>query len=86
MVFFIVGRQKSYSTWVQILANAHPNVACRSEGHYGDVLASVIMEALQRYNQQGAATFKFGNPHMMSATRLLIDQHLAKIIADYVEF
>lgn len=81
LVFFILGCQKSGTTWAQILANAHPQVACRGEGHYADMLAAVMMNALQTYNNQKATTVNFENPHLMSATRLLIDQHLAATIA-----
>lgn len=78
--FFIVGCQKSGTTWLQRLANAHPQVACNGEGHYGDILAPILKQALEAYNGQAKVKIEFGNPHLMSVTRFLIDQHLAATI------
>jgi len=79
-VFFILGCQKSGTTWLQKLCNAHPQVACRGAGHYGDLLAPLVKQAMEVYNQQEKATLSFENKHLMSAVRLLIDQRLAESV------
>ena len=42
---------KSGTTWVQLLLDAHPNISCNGEGHFMDVLADHLVNALDRYNE-----------------------------------
>jgi hypothetical protein len=50
-VFFIGGTVKSGTTWLQLLLNAHPDVSCNGEGHFGSGLAPILKPAFDRYNQ-----------------------------------
>ena len=51
-IFFILGCQKSGTTWVQKLLAAHPNIACGGEGHLTDLLLPVLQQAVAAYNQR----------------------------------
>ena len=53
-IFFVVGVMKSGNTWLQFLLDAHPEICCKGEGHYFDVLAPAIYRAFQDYNNQSA--------------------------------
>ena len=48
-VFFIGGQGKSGTTWLQLLLDGHPQIACRGEGHLADVLAPALERALGEY-------------------------------------
>jgi Sulfotransferase family len=50
-IFFIGGTVKSGTTWLQLLLNAHPEVSCNGEGHFGSGLAPILKPAFDRYNQ-----------------------------------
>jgi Sulfotransferase family len=50
-IFFIGGTVKSGTTWLQLLLNAHPDVSCNGEGHFGSGLAPILKPAFDRYNQ-----------------------------------
>ena len=54
-VFFIVGCQKSGTTWVQRLLNGHPDIRCHGEGYFGPVLMPLLQQAIQGYNQRQKA-------------------------------
>ena len=41
-VFFIVGCQKSGTTWVERLLNGHPDVRCHGEAYFGPVLMPLL--------------------------------------------
>lgn len=49
-LFFIGGQGKSGTTWLQLLLNSHPHIACHGEGHFTDVLAPKLHEAANMYN------------------------------------
>lgn len=49
-LFFIAGTEKSGTTWLQVMLDAHPQVACRGEGQFGDRLLPFLGEAIARYN------------------------------------
>ena len=51
-VFFVLGCQKSGTTWVQRLLDAHPNICCNGEGHFADMLLPCFQQALQAYNKR----------------------------------
>ncbi len=51
-LFFVVGAQKSGTTWVQKLLDAHPEVMCAGEGHFADWAASGLGRMLENYNQR----------------------------------
>jgi hypothetical protein len=49
--FFIGGAAKSGTTWLQLLLDAHPEINCSGEGHFGSGLAPLLKMALDRYGQ-----------------------------------
>lgn len=51
-VFFVLGCQKSGTTWVQRLLDAHPNIRCSGEGHFVDILLPCFQQALKAYNKR----------------------------------
>ncbi len=53
-IFFIAGVLKSGTTWLQILLDAHPEIACRGEAHFIDSLHPKLATAFERYNQESA--------------------------------
>ncbi len=54
-IFFVVGRSKSWTTWLQFLLDAHPQICCKGEGHFADVLYPLLGNAFQRYNKQSSS-------------------------------
>ena len=54
-MFFVVGCQKSGTTWVQKLLDAHPNLRCHGEAYFGPVLLPALQQAIQAYNQRHKA-------------------------------
>jgi len=54
-IFFVVGCQKSGTTWVQKLLDGHPAVRCRGEAYFGPVLLPMLQQAMQGYNQRHKA-------------------------------
>jgi hypothetical protein len=53
-VFFVGGCQKSGTTWLQRLLNAHPQACCGGEGHLAGLLTSVLQQAVNAYNRRQA--------------------------------
>ncbi|MDA0230317.1 MAG: sulfotransferase [Proteobacteria bacterium] len=51
-LFFICGALKSGTTWLQLMLNAHPEIACRGEGHLLNFLLPGLGKALQEYNSK----------------------------------
>ena len=47
--FFIAGTERSGTTWLQIMLNGHPEIACRGEGHFVDHLIPKIDDLLDDY-------------------------------------
>ena len=50
-MFFIGGSMKSGTTWLRLMLDAHPRIACKGEAHVPDQLAPLLMASLDRYNQ-----------------------------------
>lgn len=50
-IFFIAATEKSGTTWLQILMNAHPEAACRGEGHFASRLVPVFEESIAVYTK-----------------------------------
>ncbi len=48
-IFFVGGQGKSGTTWLELLLDAHPEVSCRGEAHFGDVLMPLLDRAFQEY-------------------------------------
>jgi hypothetical protein len=51
-LFFVSGALKSGTTWVQLMLDAHPEIACRGEGHLANYLLPGLGNALQKYNNK----------------------------------
>lgn len=51
-MFFIVGAQKSGTTWLQGLLNGHPDVACYGESRIGHVLLPLLEQVIEQHNTQ----------------------------------
>ena len=50
-IFFVVGAQKSGTTWLQRSLNSMEGVHCLGEGHFIDQLVQPCAEAVRSYNQ-----------------------------------
>lgn len=81
-VFFVVGCQKSGTTWVQHLLDAHPQIACGGEAHLTDVLAPALQDALHLYNQTPKTNQALGNDELYAAIRLVADRLLCSYLDD----
>jgi len=57
-LFFVVGLTRSGTVWLQQAIDAHPEVSCRGEGHFADVLFPAMADALLTYNKRMARTGK----------------------------
>jgi len=51
-LFFIVGCEKSGTTWVQHLLNGHPEICCRGESRFGPIYMPLLAQTINNYNQQ----------------------------------
>jgi hypothetical protein len=51
-IFFIGGSQKSGTTWLQLLLDAHPQIACKGEGHIANDMAQLLLISLDKHNQK----------------------------------
>lgn len=79
-VFFVVGCQKSGTTWVQKLLNAHRQVSCRGESHLADVLTPALQQAAQHYNQLGKCNHKLADDDLLALVRTIMDRKLLDAI------
>ncbi len=51
-LFFIVGCQKSGTTWLQKLLDGHPAIRCDGEARLGTLLLPMLNQLVQQYNAQ----------------------------------
>lgn len=51
-IFFIVGCQKSGTTWVQRLLDGHESIVCRGEAAFAQVFIPNLQNMHKQYNQQ----------------------------------
>ena len=49
-IFFIVGAQKSGTTWLQRSLNRVDGMHCLGEGHFIDRLVAPIADTIRQYN------------------------------------
>jgi len=49
-LFFVGSFPKSGSTWLQVMLNAHPDIACHGEGHFFDHFWPLLEDALKKHN------------------------------------
>jgi len=54
-VFFIVGCQKSGTTWIEKLLNGHPAIRCHGEAYFAPILKQTLNQAVATYNQHHKA-------------------------------
>ncbi len=54
-VFFVLGCQKSGTTWVQKLLDGHAQVCCDGEAYFGPLLQPLLGQALNAYHQRHKA-------------------------------
>ena len=80
-VFFVLGCQKSGTTWVQNVLDAHPHVCCGGEGHFSDVAAPLIERAVDLYNEETRTGRTVTQEEMFSLARLFADQVLSGYLA-----
>lgn len=77
---FVLGCQKSGTTWLQLLLDAHPEIALNGEGHFTSVLVPVIVKAIETHNAQAKAVFKLDNDDALACLRGLIDRTLSRYV------
>jgi len=85
-VFFVLGCQKSGTTWLQHLLNAHPALCCDAEGHLLDLLAPAIQQVVTIYNQRQsqrppARRALLSDRDLLGIVKMLGDQILAGYLA-----
>lgn len=86
-VFFILGCQKSGTTWLPALLGAHPHIACSGEGHFTDTLAPMLEIAINEYNRLQTEQHRLDQSLLLTtddlfdAVRVFIDATLRKYIA-----
>lgn len=51
-MFFICGNPKSGTTWLQLLLDAHPEIACRGEGYFMPFLSGSLGNLINAYNDK----------------------------------
>ena len=54
-LFFIGGVPKSGTTWLRVMLDAHPEIACGGEGHLANEFGRLFQDAIRRYNEAIAA-------------------------------
>lgn len=67
--FFIVGCQKSGTTWVQRLLDGHPRLCCYGESYLAAALLPMLKQVQQAYNQRQNA----------GELGVMTDQHLLQL-------
>lgn len=89
-LFFIAATEKSGTTWLQIMLNAHPEIACRGEGHFFSGLMPEIRKAFDAYSStlKGINEKVFGEvesfPELSDAHRLFLARAtISSIMAEY---
>ncbi len=50
-LFFVMGSIRSGTTWLQLVLDGHPEIACRGEGHFTSFLAPDLERAMNHYNK-----------------------------------
>lgn len=85
-VFFVVGCQKSGTTWVQRLLDAHPRIACGGEGNFCDLILTLFKQAAEQYRNIQAQRreidleIAFNDDDLAASVRLITDGLLAQYL------
>jgi hypothetical protein len=87
--FFVGGCQKSGTTWVQRLLDAHPEVCCRGETHVADLLMPCLLEAAKAYNARqerretsASLAIRLENTDVVTTGASLVQAIFARWLAD----
>lgn len=84
-VFFACGAPKSGTTWLQLLLDAHPQVACSGEGHFIERFSSPFAQVVKSYNQQMALVAERvyqGKPYYQPITQSEFDAFVRQFIIE----
>lgn len=68
---FVVGPQRSGTTWVQSLLDAHPEISCRFELRLHDGLVQTLHRGIAEYNALLGAQTKNSPAHISADSRML---------------
>lgn len=68
--FFVVGCQKSGTTWLEKILDNHPEMICRGEAVFGNVLSPALNQALGAFNEQ----IKYRNAQLGDHNALMFNQ------------
>lgn len=79
-LFFIVGCEKSGTSWLQHLLNSHPQIVCRGESRIGLILLPLLRQAVEVWNQnqllgESAAFTDAGFAHLARTAAALVLDH-----------
>ena len=84
-IVFIVGATRWGTAWIQQCLDAHPEICCKGEGHFTDILFPLLADAFDDYNAQSdgvgnrlqqaglagnAAGFTFEDVHHLMTTAI----------------
>lgn len=85
-MFFIVGCQKSGTTWLQGLLNGHPEICCRGEGRIGDELFLPLVQAIRHFNgrQLIGAEFALDDAQIIEVFRFAAAQYFSNWLPERV--
>ena len=79
-IFSVVGCQKSGTTWVQRILDAHPEAVCRGETAFGTVFFPAIKHLVREFNhQQEFRNSQFGQ---IPPENLMNDEHVKYMFAN----
>lgn len=68
-IFFVGGTEKSGTSWLQQLLDAHPEVVCAGEAHFAESLYPAMKETLEAHNarmldaKENPLLSEIGKPH-----------------------
>ena len=68
--FFVVGCQKSGTTWLEKILDQHPQMVCRGEAVFGNVLHPAMGQALKAFNDQST----YRNKQIGDTSELMFNQ------------
>lgn len=86
--FFVVGCQKSGTTWVQNLMDGHPKACCRGDTNVVGILLPRMFQALLAYNNVQRKQKKSFEDVLLSSVRILETSKFvfSSIIRDWIRW